>query len=146
MDVFYRASELMASLGQNHTSLQTGLALVEIAGSRDRTKTITAAQLNTFGVTTAITCIKNSVDLIVDVIRQSTTSRYDTKAELMGLESYITNFVNIDTQAMGVSDADLLAAYKVILDDATIAEYKQVSLAALTDAAHAVTATSVAAI
>ena len=133
-------------IGSDIESLQTARALIEIAGSGDSTKTITAAQLTRLGVSSAITNSANSVALMVDVIRQSTSFKYDTKAEVESLETHITHFVLIDTQAAVVSDANLLAAYKVILDDSTIKTYKQVSLAALTDATSAVTATSVAAI
>jgi hypothetical protein len=137
---------LGGSVGGDIASLQTALALVEIAGSGDSTKTITAAQLTALGVSSTITGSADSVALMVDVIRQSTTVKYDTIGELATLEAHISNFVLVDTQQGSVSNANLLAAYKVILDDATIAEYKQVSLPALTNSDAAVTASTVAAI
>jgi hypothetical protein len=137
---------LSGNIGSDIASLQTASALAEIAGSRKSTKTITAAQLTKLGVSSTITDSATSVALMADVIRQSTIIKYDTKAEVQSLETHITHFVSIDTQAAVVSDANLLAAYKVILDDTTIETYKQVSLAAHTNATSAVTATSVAAI
>ena len=137
---------LSGDIGSDIASLQTASALVEIAGSGDSTKTITAAQLTALGVSSTITGSASSVTLMADVIRQSTTIKYDTKAELQSLETHITNFVSIDTQAAVVTDVNLLAAYKVILDDTAIKTYKQVSLAALTNATSAVTASNVAAI
>ena len=131
-------------IGSDIASLLTADALIEIAGSGDNTKTITADQLTRLGVSSAITNSANGMALMVDVIRQSTILKYDSKAEVESLETHITNFVSIDTQAAAVSDANLLAAYKVILDDSTIKTYKQVSLAALTGNTSEVTATSVA--
>jgi hypothetical protein len=137
---------LGGSLGSDIASLQTALALVEIAGSGDSAKTITAAQLTALGVSSAVTDSADSVALMGDVIRQSTTTKYDTPGELTTLDSHITNFVSVDTQQGSISNADLLEAYKAILDDTTIPEYKQVSLPALTNSDAEVTASTVAAI
>jgi hypothetical protein len=137
---------LGGDIGGDITSLQAALALVEIAGSGDTTKTITAAQLTALGISSTITDSAGSVALMGDVIRRSTTIKYDTTGELTTLETHITNFASVDTQQGSISNVNLLAAYKAILDDATIAEYKQVSLPALTNSDAAVTASTVAAI
>jgi uncharacterized lipoprotein YehR (DUF1307 family) len=137
---------LGGDVGSDITSLQTVLALAEIAGSGDSTKTITASQLTTLGVSSVITGNAVSVALMADVIRQSTTVKYDTKAEVLSLEPHITTFVSHYAQAAVIPDANLLASYKIILDNTTVETYKQVSLVALTNATSTVTATSVAAI
>jgi hypothetical protein len=135
---------LGGEIGSDIADLQTALVLVEMAGSGDSTKTITAAQLTALGVTSAVTDSADSVALMGDVIRQS--NKYVTTGALTILETHITNFVLVDTQQGSISNADLLEAYKAILDDTTIAEYKQPSLPALTNSDAAVTASTVAAI
>ena len=137
---------LGGDIGGDISSLQTALALVDLAGSGDATKSITAAQLSALGVSDSFTNNADSVTLMVDVIRQSTVIKYDSKAELEALETHISHFVAVDTQQGGVSDALLLAAYKVILDDTSISAYKQIYLAALTNATATVSANTVAAV
>ncbi len=122
-------------VGGDITSLQTAMALVETAGSGDAAKTITAAQLIAFSVDITITNNDDLVALMVDVIRQSTNTKLDTVAELKTLEPHIINFSLIDTQSNigDVTNEQLLEAYRVILDDQSIKEYKQIDLAALTN-------------
>ena len=143
---------LGGDIGNDIASLQTALALAEIAGSGDSTKSLTTAQLTTLGATSVVTDSADLTALMIDVIRQTgldgVGNKIDTVAELQAIESALVNFNLVDTQqGSAVTSLQLLAAYNTILaldPEIEVTDYRQTLLAALTNTDAAVTANTVA--